>query len=342
MTKPRNILVIGDGGWGTALSIMLHASGCNVTLWSAFPDYAAEMARTRENRKFLPGVKLPDAIKITGDISDAPPETELIFSVVPTVYLRATLNRLKDRLPKAPIVSGTKGIETETLLRPSEIISEIIAPPRLAAISGPCHAEEAARALPASYVAASEDMNFAAAVQQLLNSERFRVYTNPDLIGVELGGALKNIIAISAGMCDSLNFGDSAKAALVTRGLVEMTRLGIAMGGKHETFAGLAGLGDLLVTCYSKHSRNRGVGEKVARGATLDQVLGDTEMKPEGVWTVKSALALAKKMKIEMPITEQVHAVLFDGRSPLDGVKELMLRPTKSEYEDRCKDKPSK
>lgn len=341
MTKPRNMLVIGDGGWGTALSIMLHARGCNVTLWSAFPDYAAEMSRTRENRKFLPGVKLPGAIKITGDISDAS-DVELIFSIVPTVYLRATLNRLKDRLPKAPIVSGTKGIENETLLRPSEIISEIIAPPRLAAISGPCHAEEAARALPASYVAASEDMNFAAAVQHLLNSERFRVYTNPDLIGVELGGALKNVIAISAGMCDGLNFGDSAKAALVTRGLVEMTRLGIAMGGMPETFAGLAGLGDLLVTCYSKHSRNRGVGEKVARGQTLQQVLDGTEMAPEGVWTVKSALALAKNMKIEMPITEQVHAVLFDGRSPLDGVKELMLRPTKSEYEDRCKNKPSK
>jgi glycerol-3-phosphate dehydrogenase (NAD(P)+) len=334
MTPPSKILVIGDGGWGTALSIMLNAKGCNVTLWSAFPDYAAEMTRTRENRKFLPGVKLPDAIKITGDIDDAS-DVELIFSVVPTVYLRATLNRLKDRLPKAPIVSGTKGIENDTLLRPSEIISEIIAPPRLAAISGPCHAEEAARGLPASYVAASEDMNFAAAVQQLLNSERFRVYTNPDLVGVELGGALKNVIAISAGMCDGLGFGDSAKAALVTRGLVEMTRLGIAMGGKHETFAGLAGLGDLLVTCYSKYSRNRSVGEKVARGRTLNDVLAETEMAPEGVWTVKSALALAKKMKIEMPITEQVHAVLFDGRAPLDGVKELMLRPTKSEFHDR-------
>jgi glycerol-3-phosphate dehydrogenase (NAD(P)+) len=332
--KYRNILILGDGGWGTALSVMLQRHGCGVTLWSAFPDYAAEVSRTRENRKFLPGVKLHDSIKITGDIAEAGPGVELIFSVVPTVYLRKTLNSLRDRLPKVPVVSGTKGIENETLLRPSEMIREILSPTRLAVISGPCHAEEAARGLPASYVVASEDEKYAIEVQQLLNTERFRVYTNRDVVGVELGGALKNIMAIAAGMCDGLRFGDSAKAALVSRGLVEMARLGVALGGKRETFSGLAGLGDLLVTCYSAYSRNRRVGEKVAMGATLQQVLDETEMKPEGVWTVKSALALAKKHRIEMPITEQVHAVLFDGRAPLDGVRELMLRPMKSEHDE--------
>jgi len=331
--KFQNILIIGDGGWGTALSIMLHRRNCRVTLWSAFPDYAAEMSRTRENRKFLPGVELPGEIGITGDVSDASDNVDLAFSVVPTVYLRKCLSGLKAALRGIPIVSGTKGIENGTLLRPSEILSEILAPPKVAVISGPCHAEEAARGLPASYVAASDDAKFAGEVQELLNSERFRVYTNRDVVGVELGGALKNIMAIAAGMCDGLRFGDSAKAALVSRGLVEMTRLGVALGGRRETFAGLAGLGDLLVTCYSRYSRNRSVGEKVAGGRSLQEVLADTEMSPEGVWTVRSALTLAKKKDIEMPITAQVYAVLFEGRAPLDAVKELMLRPMKSEHE---------
>ena len=329
--KFQNILIIGDGGWGTALSIMLHRQGRKVTLWSAFPEYAAEMSRTRENRKFLPGVKLPEAIRLTGDVSDAGGDMDLVLSVVPTVYLRKCISGLRGSVPRVPVVSCTKGIENGTLLRPSEILREILAPPKLAVISGPCHAEEAARGLPASYVAASEDAKFADEVQELLNSERFRVYTNRDVVGVELGGALKNIMAIAAGMCDGLRFGDSAKAALVSRGLVEMTRLGVALGGRRETFAGLAGLGDLLVTCYSGYSRNRSVGEKVAGGRSLQEVLSETEMSPEGVWTVRSAIALAKKKNIEMPITEQVHAVLFEGRAPLDAVKELMLRPMKSE-----------
>ncbi len=328
----RNILVIGDGGWGTALAILLHGQGCRVTLWSAFPEYAEEVRRTRENRKFLPGVTLPEAIRVTGEVRDAG-EPDLIFSVVPTVYLRATLERLKDEMPDAPVVSCTKGIENETLLRPSEILGEIIRPSMLAVMSGPCHAEEAARGLPASYVVASHDAPFAEGIQKLLTSERFRVYTNPDYVGVELGGALKNVMAIAAGMCDGLHFGDSATAALVSRGLVEMARLGAAMGARRETFSGLAGLGDLLVTCYSPHSRNRAVGEKVAQGRPLREVLDETEMAPEGVWTVKAALALAAKFHVEMPITRQVHAVLFEGRAPLDGVKGLMLRPTRPEHD---------
>jgi len=327
----KSILVIGDGGWGTALSILLRRRGCGVTLWSAFPKYAAEVQRTRENRKYLPGVTLPEGIAVTGDAADAG-AADLIFSVVPTVYLRGTLERVKDALPRpVGVVSCTKGIENETLLRPSQIIEEIIRPARLAVISGPCHAEEAARGLPASYVAASDDETFAREIQNLLTGERFRVYTNPDYTGVELGGALKNVMAIAAGMCDGLKFGDSAKAALVSRGLVEMARLGAAMGGRRETFSGLAGLGDLLVTCYSGYSRNRAVGEEVARGKTLAEILEATQMTPEGVWTVKSAVALAKKHDVEMPITEQVHAVLFENKDPMDGVKALMLRPTRPE-----------
>lgn len=328
----NKILVIGDGGWGTALSLLLHGRGREVSLWSAFPEYAEEMSRTRENRKFLPGVKLPPQIRITSDVREAS-GAQLIFSAVPTIYLRGTLARLKDYLPRVGVVSCTKGIENETLLRPSRIIEEMLHPPRLAAISGPCHAEEAARGLPASYVAASEDGDFAGEIQRLLNSERFRVYTNPDCVGVELGGALKNVMAIAAGMCDGLGFGDSAKAALVSRGLVEMARLGEAMGGRRETFAGLAGLGDLLVTCYSGYSRNRGVGEKVARGKSLKEVLAETEMTPEGVWTVKSAVALAQKFDVEMPITGQVHAVLFGGKRAGDGVRDLMSRPAKAEQD---------
>jgi glycerol-3-phosphate dehydrogenase (NAD(P)+) len=328
------ITILGDGAMGTACSILLASKPDNdVQVWSAFPEQAWLMQDTRENAKFLPGVRLPDGVVVTSDIGQAR-RAELLVTAIPAVYLRQTLARIRDHVPpRVPAVSVIKGMEQETFARPSQIIAELLGPRPIVVLSGPSHAEEISRHLPASVVAACDDAELARQVQALFTTARFRVYTNPDVVGVELAGALKNVIGIAAGVCDGLGFGDNAKSALLTRGLVEITRFGVALGGQRETFAGLAGMGDLITTCISRHGRNRAVGEKLGQGQTLHEILSRMHAVPEGVWTCRAVHHLALERGIEMPITQEIYRVLFEHKSPLEAVNDLMLREPRSERE---------
>jgi glycerol-3-phosphate dehydrogenase (NAD(P)+) len=331
----KRIAVIGDGGWGTALAMLLCGKGEKVTLWSNFPDYAEELRASRENRKFLPGVKIPSEIEITSDLTGVVKDAELLVSAVPVIYLRAVMTRLAHSLTRLPIpiVSVAKGIENGTLMRGSEIIADCLGARRIAVLSGPSHAEEVSRGLPATVVASARDMALAREIQQTFMTQRFRVYTNPDMVGVELGAAVKNVIAIAAGILDGLGLGDNAKSALITRGLAEITRLGVAMGADARTFAGLAGLGDLITTCISPHGRNRAVGMAIGKGKRLKEVLAGMEMVAEGVMTTKSVCALAARHGVEMPITAEVHKVLFEDKDPRQALADLMMRQAKAEIE---------
>jgi glycerol-3-phosphate dehydrogenase (NAD(P)+) len=330
----KRIAVIGDGGWGTALSILLQGKGNAVTLWSNFPEYAEELRRTRENRTFLPGVRIPGEVEITSDLAGAVRGAELLVAAVPVVYLRSVMTRLAECCdPGVPIVNVAKGIETESLMRGSEVIAHCTGSQRIAVLSGPSHAEEVARGLPATVVASAKDMALAREVQQAFMAQRLRVYTNPDMIGVELGAAVKNVIAIAAGILDGLGLGDNAKSALITRGLAEITRLGVAMGADARTFAGLTGLGDLITTCISPHGRNRAVGMAIGKGRTLRDILAGMKMVAEGVMTTKSACALARRHNVEMPITFEVHKVLFEDKPPRQALADLMMRQPKPELE---------
>ena len=323
--------VIGDGGWGTALALVLCRNGHAVRLWGAFPEVLAETRRARENCKFLPGVSLPADLELTADPAECSAGAELLFSAVPTPYLRSVTDRFRAHLSRdVPLVSATKGLEEGTLARPTEILEGSLGPGRrLVALSGPSHAEEVGRGLPTTVVAAGREAADACLVQRALGNERFRVYTSEDSIGVELGGALKNVVALAAGICDGLAIGDNAKAALLTRGMVEMARYGATRGARRETFSGLSGMGDLIVTCYSRHSRNRAVGERLARGETLEAILASTPMVPEGVFTTR---ALGRgRTPVEMPVTRQVYAVLFEGKDPRRAVTDLMTRDPRAE-----------
>lgn len=324
----KHALVIGDGGWGTALALGLVKNGIPVTLWSAFPDQARDLAATRENKRFLPGVTLPREIAITADPERAAHGVDFVVSVVPTQYLRGVANLFEDALPgDVPVVSATKGIEIETFRTPSQILEEVLGARPLCVLTGPSHAEEVARGKPCSVVAASLDQAFASRVQAAFRSNTFRVYTHGDPVGAELAAALKNVIAIAAGISDGLDLGDNAKAALLTRGIVEIARFGRSRGAQPETFFGLAGIGDLVTTCCSRHSRNRAVGEAIGRGSTLAHVLAGTKMVAEGVWTAKALFGPeADLADVSMPICEQVHAVLFDGKDPREAVFDLMNR----------------
>jgi glycerol-3-phosphate dehydrogenase (NAD(P)+) len=324
--------IIGDGGWGTALAIVLHQSGHEVRVWSAFADYADEVRRQRENRKFLPGVRIPDEIAWTHDRRELADGAEAVVVAVPSKFYADTLRPFRPILPAdAPILSVTKGLERGTGRRMSKVAADVLDRPNVATLSGPSHAEEVARNIPTAVVAASTDRSLAEFFQKLFTMPTFRVYSSTDPLGVELGGALKNVIAIAAGACDGLGFGDNTKAALITRGLAEITRLGCAMGAKPETFAGLSGMGDLVVTCMSRHSRNRRVGERLGRGERLDAILADMEQVAEGVWTCQTALELAQRYSVDMPIVRQVHAVLYEGARPADAVQALLARQQKSE-----------
>jgi glycerol-3-phosphate dehydrogenase (NAD(P)+) len=330
----KSVFVLGDGGWGTALAILLAGRGCRVWIWSVDEPYAREVARTRENRKFLPGVRISDEITLCWDIA-ALSGADIMVMAVPTQYVRSVLTRLAPSFPRGvPIVSVAKGIENETLLRPSQVIKDVLGRVKVGVLSGPSHAEEVARGLPATVVAAATDDDFARAIQKLFMGERFRVYTNTDKVGVELGGALKNVIAIAAGMCDGMKLGDNAKSALLSRGLVEMVRLGVAMGARQKTFFGLSGIGDLVTTCVSPHGRNREVGLRISRGLKLPEVLRTMEKVAEGVWTTMSVIALSKKYRVKMPITDEVYSVLFEDKAPRQALKDLMTRSAKSEEED--------
>ncbi len=327
-----SITVIGDGGWGTALALLLLGKGHRVRLWGAFPDYVETMRRTRENAKFLPGIRLPEGLELASDLGQAAEAAEVLVAAVPTPFLRQVLRRLAPcYAPGTPIVSVAKGIENQTLLRPSQIVGDVLGRVPVVALSGPSHAEEVARGLPTTVALASRDAALAARVQRLFMTDRFRVYTNRDVVGVELGGSLKNVIAIAAGICDGLGLGDNAKAALLTRGLAEMTRLGLALGARRETFAGLAGMGDLITTCMSPYGRNRAVGIQIGQGRSLDDILAGMEQVAEGVRTAKSVRALARRHGVEMPITEECYRVLFRAKSPARAVHDLMRRAAKEE-----------
>ena len=337
---PR-VAVLGDGGWGTTLALLLFRKGADVTLWGAFPDYVEFLKRKRVNRKFLPGVALPSALKITASLGEAVEDRGVIIDVVPSNHMRSVCRRLapllggKGAVEKRLIVSGSKGIETDTLLRMSQVIGQEIPGARVAVLSGPSHAEEVVRGSPTTVVAASAEPRAAVETQRLLMTERFRVYTNHDLVGVEIAGAIKNVIAIAAGACDGLGFGDNAKAALITRGIVEIARLGASMGASPETFSGLAVIGDLITTCVSRYGRNRRVGELIAKGKTLREITAQMETVAEGIRTTKAAWRLARRQRVEMPITAQVYAVLYRGKDPAGAVRELMMRRPKAEMDRR-------
>lgn len=328
---PQSFAVLGAGGWGTAVAVHLSKLGHGVRLWGARAESVERLIATRQNERLLPGVAIPDSVTITGDPAEAARGADILIVAIPAAFLREVLGRFRSVVSSySACLSLTKGIENGTFQRPTEIIAEILRLKLLAALSGPSHAEEMARGLPASVVVASENIAFATDIQSAFGSERFRVYTNRDLVGVELAGALKNVLGIAAGICDGLGYGDNAKAALLTRGIVEMTRFGTARGAEATTFAGLAGIGDLITTCFSKHGRNRRVGERLGRGEKLADILAGPQVA-EGVWTAKSVRDWSYTNTLVTPIMTAVYNVLYEAKSPLVAVQELMTRQMREE-----------
>lgn len=327
------ITILGSGAMATACSVLLaEHPDQRIAMWVRSEDHACDINEHRENRRLLPGVKIPDGVEVISRVDEAVQEADFLVAAIPTKFLRKALTSIAGSLTSdRPVVSVIKGLENETFMRPSEIIADVLGHRAVVALGGPSHAEEISRRLPASVVAASGDLALARQVQRMFNTDRFRVYTNLDIIGVELAGALKNVIAIAAGICDGQGFGDNAKSALITRGLVEITRFGVAMGAESATFAGLAGMGDLITTCISRHSRNRKVGERLGQGESLDEILASMDAVAEGVTTARSVYDLADQQDIEMPITAQVYQVLFKNKSPRDATDSLMLRPPRAE-----------
>lgn len=319
------ITVLGDGGWGTALAIMLHEKGNSMYLWSNFPEYAEVLRKKRENIKFLPGVKIPDGIEVGTEIPDA----ELTVLAIPSKYMRSVCKKTGGA---KCLLSVSKGIETGSLKRMSEVIQEEIPGVPVSVLSGPSHAEEVSRGFPTAVVTASSDIKLAEYIQGIFSGDRFRVYTSADVIGVELGGALKNVIAIAVGICDGLGLGDNSKAALMTRGMAEIARLGVRMGARRETFTGLSGIGDIIVTCISKYGRNLRFGQMLASGKTIDEALASTEMVVEGVTTSNAAYELGKRYNIEMPICNEVYQVIYKGKSYKQAIQDLMTRAPKMEW----------
>ncbi len=332
------IAIIGAGAWGTGLAVVLGRKGTHdVRLWANEPDVSQSISKKRINERFLPGFMLPESVAATSDLNTALDAAEIVVSVMPSQHCRALFERMAPVLrPETLFVSCTKGLEDGTLLRMTEVIGDVLRSgkfiPRLAALSGPSFAKEVARGDPTAVTVASVDGGVTRAVQQAFNDSRFRVYTNDDVIGVELGGALKNIIAIAAGVCDGLGLGHNSIAALITRGLAEMARLVVACGGRLDTIAGLAGLGDLVLTCTGDLSRNRSVGVELGKGRRLPDIIADMHgAVAEGVFTTKAAVGLAGKKNVEMPITAQMFAILENGKSPQQAIEELMTRAAKSE-----------
>ncbi len=338
MDKPWRVTVVGDGGWGSAVAKLLVERGHAVRMWGHDPAYLDELARTRENRKFLPGIELPEALAFEADLGRAVEDAGLVVVAVPTRYLRASLERAPaGALQRAQAQAGTrvlslvKGLEPETRARPSEVIAEVWQVQDVAILSGPSHAEEVARNLPCTVTLAARDPAEARALQAVFMGPRLRVYTSTDVKGVELGGALKNVIAVAVGVCEGLALGDNARAALMTRGLAELARLGTALGGRPETFSGLSGMGDLITTCVSGYGRNRGVGLALARGESLQNILARSEQVPEGVFACAAARALAREHGVDAPITEALYEILHQGKRPREAVDELMTRAPKPE-----------
>ena len=323
--------VIGSGTWGTALAVLLTGNGHEVELWSAVPAEVEALTATRRHPN-LGDTPIPEKIRVTGDLEQAMKDKELLVLSVPSVYVRETAHRIAPFLKEGQVITNVaKGIEDTTLKNLSEIIEEELPAARVTVLSGPSHAEEVSRGLPTTCVAGAHRRQDAELVQNLFMSPVFRVYTSPDMLGIELGGALKNVIALAAGIADGLGCGDNTKAALITRGIAEITRLGTAMGGSPETFSGLTGIGDLIVTCASMHSRNRRAGILIGKGYTMDEAMKEVKMVVEGVYSARAARALSKKYQVSMPIVEQVNEVLFDGKPAKDALYDLMLRDRRAE-----------
>ena len=333
--KKINISVIGTGSWGTALGVLLARKGHNVTFCSMTESKYKELCDNHENVSALPGVKLPENIHYTMDIGEAVKSADCIIFSVASVYTREIARRMEPYVDEGQIiVSVGKGIEEDTLLMLEGIIEDEIPQADVAVLSGPSHAEEVGREIPTTCVVGAKKKETALFLQNLFMSDTFRVYVNPDMLGISLGGALKNIIALAAGIADGLGYGDNTKAALITRGIAEISRLGVAMGAHHSTFAGLTGIGDLIVTCASMHSRNRRAGILIGRGKSLEEARAEVSMVVEGVYAAKAAKKLADKYDVEMPIVNEVNKVLFEGKSPAAAVKDLMLRDNVAESED--------
>ncbi|MCI9437130.1 MAG: NAD(P)-dependent glycerol-3-phosphate dehydrogenase [Lachnospiraceae bacterium] len=326
--------IIGGGSWGIALAVLLRRNGHEITVWSALEQEIA-MLKERHEHKMLPGVRLPEDMVFTAQEQEAADAKDLLVMAVASSYTRETVHRFGPYIaPRQKILNVAKGIEEHTLMTLSEIIEQEIPQADVAVMSGPSHAEEVGRGLPTTIVVGAKSRATAEYIQNLFMNEVFRVYTSPDILGMELGGALKNVVALAAGIADGLGYGDNTKAALITRGITEIARLGIAMGGKFETFCGLTGIGDLIVTCASMHSRNRRAGILIGQGKSYEEAMNEVQMVVEGVYSAKAAMKLAEKYNIQLPIIEQVNQVLFGGKSADQAVKELMLRDKKLEVSD--------
>lgn len=327
--------IIGAGSWGTALAVLLDSNGHEVMIWSAIEDEIMMLGEKREHVTKLPGVRLSDNILLTTDLREAIVERDLLVLAVPSVYTRSTAKEMCPYVrDEQLIVNVAKGIEEKTLMVLSDIISEEIPQANVAVLSGPSHAEEVGKGLPTTCVAGAKTKEAAEYVQNIFMKDVFRVYTSPDMLGIELGGALKNVIALAAGMADGLGYGDNTKAALITRGITEIGRLALAMGAKYETISGLTGIGDLIVTCASIHSRNRKAGMLIGQGKTMAEAMDEVKMVVEGVYSAKAAKGLAEKYHVPMPIIEQVNKVLFENKPVKNAVHELMIRDKKAEHED--------
>ena len=328
-----NVGVIGAGSWGTALSVLLADNGHHVTIWSIDPAEIEMLSKEREHKTKLPGVHISEEIQITGEIQEAILGKDFLVLAVPSPFTRATAKKMSPYVAEGQIiVDVAKGIEETTLMTLSGQIKEEIPQADVAVLSGPSHAEEVGRKLPTTCVIGATTRKTAEYLQSAFMSKVFRVYTSPDILGIELGGSLKNVIALAAGIADGLGYGDNTKAALITRGIAEIARLGVKMGGKLETFTGLTGIGDLIVTCASVHSRNRRAGYLMGQGKTMQEAMDEVQMVVEGVYSAKAARKLAEKYEVSMPIVEQINEVLFENKSAAQAVDELMLRESKSEH----------
>ncbi|MBR2345116.1 MAG: NAD(P)-dependent glycerol-3-phosphate dehydrogenase [Lentisphaeria bacterium] len=327
------VTVIGDGAWGTALALNMLINRHDVTLWGAFPEYLEEMKKRKENFKFLPGVSLPDELHLDSILEHAVSDADILLLATPTQFLRGVLRKLSPVFNRSvPVINVAKGIEIESWKRISEIISDELGEVDFIDLSGPSHAEEVSRKVPTAVVAASENQSSAELVQKLMMNEFFRVYTSNDVVGVELGGALKNVMAIAAGILDGMQLGDNPKAAMMTRGISEMSKLGEALGGLRSTFAGLSGIGDLIVTCTSGHSRNRHVGEELGRGKSMLLIQQEMGMVvAEGVPTARGAYTLARQANVSTPIIDEIYQILYHQRNVNDAIRALMSRKAKPE-----------
>ena len=328
----KRISIIGDGGWGTTLAIHLSRKKYPVMLWGAFPENIAQIAKTHENKKFLPGFKIPPQVQVTSDITEAVLFGDLIVLCVPSEYLIDSLTKIQNTSYKGKVfVSVVKGIHPKSFKRMSEIIHDYLPHVPLVVLSGPTIALEVAAGIPTTAVAACSNEKLAVSIQKVFNSDTFRIYTNTDVAGVEIGGSVKNVIALACGICDGLKLGTNTKAAILTRGLAEMTRLGMVLGGRRETFYGLAGLGDLATTCFSPNSRNRTVGEALGQGKKIKAILGNMNAVAEGVVTARAVYHLAKSRKIPMPIVNEVYKIIYENKPASRAMKDLMGRSLKSE-----------